>query len=187
MTYLRVALTCLRDRIVLGDARRVSASHRNCMHLYTDASFEGGHGGLGALLYNSNGLLLRWFSEDLDQDEISSPNVEGKEGFIYELEALAAVRGVLDLCSQLRHTDVVLFLDNDAALRALIKSNSSSPVLQALLVKLNEFEIANDLSIWFERIASASNPADAPSRGEVKHLPASFRIRLDRHVLLRAM
>ena len=157
------------------------------MHLYTDASFEGGRGGLGVLLCNSNGLLLRWFSEDLDQDEISSLNVVGKEGFIYELEALAAVRGVLDLCTQLWHTDVVFFLDNDAALRALIKSNSSSPVLQALLVKLNEFKVANDLNIWFERMASASNPADSPSRGEVKHLPVSFRIRLDHHNLLHAM
>ena len=176
---LRIALTYLRDRIVLGDARRVSASHRNCMHLYTDASFEGGRGGLAAVLYNSSGLLLRCV--------ISSLNVEGKEGFIYELEALAAVRGVLDLCTQLRRTDVVLFLDNDAALRALILSNSSSSVLQVLLVKLNEFEIANDLNIWFERIASASNPADSPSRGEVKHLLVSFQVRLNHRNLLHAM
>ena len=77
------------------------------MHLYT----EGGRGGLGAVLRNSSGLLPRWFSEDLDQDVISSLNVEGKEVFIYELEALAAVRGVLDLCTQLRHTDLVLFPD----------------------------------------------------------------------------
>ena len=67
--------------------------------------------------------------------------MEGKDGFIYELEALAAVRGVLDLCTQVVHTDLVLFLDNDAALRALIKSSSSSPVLQELLRALNEFEV----------------------------------------------
>ena len=59
---LRAALNYLRDRIVLGDARVVSASHRNCVHLYTDASFENGRGGLGALLCNSSGLLLRWFT-----------------------------------------------------------------------------------------------------------------------------
>ena len=130
---LRTALNYLRDRIVLGDARVVSASHRNCMHLYTDASFENGRGGLGALLCNPSGLLLRWFAEVLDQEVISALNVEGKDGFIYELEALAAVRGVLDLCTQVVRTDLVLFLDNDAALRALIKSSSSSPVLQELL------------------------------------------------------
>ena len=174
---LRAALVYLRDRIVLGDARVVSAAHRNCMHLYTDASFENGRGGLGAVLYNSDGLLLRWFAETLDQEMISSLNVEGKKGFIYELEALAAVRGVLDLCTKLVHTDLVLFLDNDAALRALIKSNSSSPVLQALLLRLNEFEMAHDVNIWFERIASASNPADAPSRDDTSHLPPSFRVR----------
>ena len=35
----------------------------NCMHLHTDASFEQGEGGLGAVLFNSGGLLLQWFAE----------------------------------------------------------------------------------------------------------------------------
>ena len=68
-------------------------------------------------------------------------------------------------------------------LRALIKGNSSSPVLQALLVELHDFEISNDLNMWFERIASASNPANAPS-GDVKRLPVSFRVRLSQRNLL---
>ena len=93
------------------------------------------------MLYNSHGLLLRWFAEVLYQEAISALNVEGKGGFIYELEALAAARGVLDLCTQVAHTDLVLFLDNDAALRALLKSSSSSPVLQELLLVLSEFEV----------------------------------------------
>ncbi|CAE7252362.1 unnamed protein product [Symbiodinium pilosum] len=92
----------------------------------------------GRLLFAENQI----FGGSLpDQEVISSLNVEGKDGFIYELEALAAVRGVLDLCTQVVHTDLVLFLDNDAALRALIKSSSSSPVLQELLRALNEFEV----------------------------------------------
>ena len=62
---LCTALTYLRDRIVLGAARSVSSAHRNSMLLETDASFEQGQGGLGAVLYNSSGLLLRWFAETL--------------------------------------------------------------------------------------------------------------------------
>ena len=153
---------------------------------FTPTPFENGRGGLGALLCNSSGLLLRWFAEVLDQEVISALNVEGKDGFIYELEALAAVRGVLDLCTQVVRTHLVLFLDNDAALRALIKSSSGSPVLQELLRVLNDFEVAHDLNIWFERIASASNPADAPSRDDTAHLPASFRVRLSLGNLLHA-
>ena len=123
---------------------------------------------------------------DLDQEVISALHVEGKDGFVYELEALAAVRGVLDLCTRVRRTDAVLFLDNDAALRALIKSSSSSPALQTLLSELIEFEISHDLNIWFKRIASASNPADAPSLGDIKHLPLSFRVGLNQQDLLHS-
>ena len=105
-----------------------------------------------------------WFSETLSPSLISDPNVEGKEGFLYELEALVAVRGVLDLCGQLRHTGLVLFLDNDPALRPLVKSSSSSPLLQSLFDELNQLEIAIDLNTWFGRAPSASNPADVPSK-----------------------
>ena len=69
----------------------------------------------------------------LNREKVSALNVEGKDGLIYELEALLGWRGVLDLCSQLWRTDLVLFLDNDAALRALVKSSSSSPFAKCIV------------------------------------------------------
>ena len=36
---LVTALLYLRDRVILGSPRVVSAAHRNCLHLYTDASY----------------------------------------------------------------------------------------------------------------------------------------------------
>ena len=91
-------------------------------------------------------------------------NVECKTGFIYELETIAAVQGVLALCAQVKHTDLILFCDNEAALSALIKCRSDSPTVKSALLDLTVFEEARDLNIWFERVASSSNPADAPSK-----------------------
>ena len=78
-------------------------------------------------------------------------------------------------------------LDKDLNLQALwLEWKSFSPLLQALLSELNEVEISHDLNIWFERIPSASNPADVPSRGDIKHLPINFRVRLNPCSLLHA-
>ena len=98
------------------------------------------------------------------------------KGFIYELEAIAAVQGVLALCKNVKHSDVVLFCDNEAGLSALIKCKSEAPTVKSALLELTMFEEEHDLNIWFERVASSSNPADAPSRGITSHLPQSFRV-----------
>ena len=48
--------------------------------------------------------------------------------------------------------------------------------MAAQLSKLSEFEDASCLSIWFERVASAANPADGPSRNAVADLPSWLRV-----------
>ena len=76
---LLAALLYLRDRVILGAPRVVSAAHRNCIHLFTDASYEEGKGGLGAILFSSSGLILRWVSKTLSADAVASLNVECKK------------------------------------------------------------------------------------------------------------
>ena len=41
----------------------------------TDASLEKGRSGLGAILYNSQGLMVNWFSEEVPEDVVSPLNV----------------------------------------------------------------------------------------------------------------
>ena len=72
--------------------------------------------------------------------------------------------------------DIILFCDNEAALAALITCRSDSPVVAQHLLALTNFEDHSGCQIWFERVASASNPADAPSRS-VGSLNEAFRIR----------
>ena len=104
------ALLFLRDRVVLDEPRKVSASKRMCYHLYTDASLEGGVSGLGGILYNTSQLVVCWYAEQVDKELLSSINLEDKDGFIYEMEVCAAVQGVCRLCCKLRSADIVIFL-----------------------------------------------------------------------------
>eukprot|EP00439_Symbiodinium_sp_Y106_P028738 s8323_g3.t1 len=65
---LKEALAFLKEHVVQGPDRVVHCAFRNCFHVYSDASFESNGGGVGALAYNANGLLLSWFGEELSND-----------------------------------------------------------------------------------------------------------------------
>ena len=177
------ALLYLRDRVVLDEPRRVTTAKRMCYHLYTDASLEGGASGLGGILFNTSQLVINWFAETVCASLLETINPDGKEGFIYEMEVCAAVQGVCSLCTSLRSADIVLFCDNEAALAALIACKSDSPFVTAQLSELCNLEAALDLSIWFERVPSASNPADEPSRMKLDRLAASSRVRWSPEIL----
>ncbi|CAE7445083.1 unnamed protein product [Symbiodinium sp. CCMP2592] len=179
---LRASLTFLRDRVVLGKPRCVDSSLRQVYHVYTDASYDDQGGGLGGLVYDFKGLCLAWFSEVVTSKDLEIINPDGKLTLIYELETLAAVLGAT-LIPNLRHCDIVLFVDNEASLAALIRGQSDCPFVQSLLSRLFQAEEERDLAIWFERVRSESNPADAPSRGD-HSFPAFSRRRFNVQSLL---
>ncbi|CAE7560207.1 unnamed protein product [Symbiodinium sp. CCMP2592] len=174
---LTEALLFLKDRVLHGEARIIRACDRPTYHLFTDASYEADMpAGLGGILYSDGGLLLRWYSESADTDVLEAINKEGKQGLIYELEACAAVQGVVQLCSSLNDCNLICY-DNEAALAALIKCASESPVVASQLNKLSMLEDEKGISIWFERVESSANPADDPSRFVLSKLPVNFRVR----------
>lgn len=175
---LKDALTFLREHIMLGPERIVHCAFRNCFHVYSDTSFEPSGGGVGALAYNSLGLLLGWFGEELSLDTLAVINPDGKATLIYELECYAAVMSLLRLGSSWSDADVILFLDNEASLASLINGKSDSLFVQSLLDALFEWECESRCNVWFERVPSHSNPADDPSRG-IFPMQSGLRARLD--------
>ena len=172
------ALLFLRDRVLLGEPRRIEAKVRKKLCIFTDASHEAEGGGLGGIMYDSAGQILEWFSEWLSGEDLVPFGSQDKEGIIYELELFAAIRGAEHLLRNTRHHDVVLFCDNEAALACLIGGRADGEVAAALLSKLIELEESHDICFWFEWVASQCNPADAPSRRDVRNLPSAARTRL---------
>ena len=61
---------------------------------------------------------------------------------------------------------MIFYIDNNAVRDALIKGSSPICDLFGMLSLCSYFISRSHLSVWFTRVASSSNPADAPSRGE---------------------
>lgn len=71
---LRDSLTFLRDRVLYGESRKILADVGRVYHLHTDASFEGGAGGFGGILFDGNGAMLSFFFESMSPDDVSLLN-----------------------------------------------------------------------------------------------------------------
>ena len=118
---LCAALTYLRDRIVLGDARK--KVWVLCLIIPVDFCCDG----------SRKTWIRKW----------SLPStLRARNGFIYELKALAAARGVLNLCMHPIAAHRLGAFLGQCSPTSLIKSSSSSPLLQILLSDLTSFSFA---------------------------------------------
>eukprot|EP00972_Heterocapsa_arctica_P020290 2994070-Heterocapsa_arctica.AAC.1 len=61
---------------------------------------------------------------------------------------------------RLRGREVIHFVDNNSAKDALIKASSSHPASEAVVAKVWEQEVQEQVSSWYDRVPSPSNPAD---------------------------
>ena len=161
---LRRALIFLRDRVLVSQPKVVSCQYKDVRHIYTDACFEVSLAGVGGVAYDGNAVPLGFFSQSLDASAVEQIRQPGQENVIAELEALALLAGVRVWLRGLSDLQVVLFCDNDSVLASLIKLGSNNAFVCAIASLLADFEAESRISLWFERVPSASNPADAPSR-----------------------
>ncbi|CAE7403450.1 pol [Symbiodinium sp. CCMP2592] len=172
---LAEALLFLKDRVLHGEARMIRACDRPTYHLFTDASYEADvPAGLGGILYSDGGLLLRWYSESVDTDVLEAINKEGKKGLIYELEACAAVQGVVQLCNSLNDCNLICYCDNEAALAALIRCASESPVVASQLNKLSMLEDEKGISVWRRAVVLAASDLEWGVASSAFHLQDVF-------------
>ena len=96
--------------------------------------------------------------------------VSNCETVIYELEALAVVLALKTFEGALHNRCGVIFTDNSGVHGSFVHCWSDNPVGNALAhaAALKEFEL--HAFLYCDRLASPSNPADAPSRGDVPYL-----------------
>ena len=91
----------------------------------------------------------------------------------FGFELSAAAGAILSLESRLPNRSVAIYLDNNAALSALICGDSAAPVAANLIALLWHIVAHRNISIWFERVTPTANIADLPSRR--KPLPFTHR------------
>ena len=68
--------------------------------------------------------------------------------------------------SELRGKNVGVFTDNQAAQASFVECFTENSVAVGVVVSSCQLEEELEISCWYERVNTASNVADEPSRGE---------------------
>ena len=107
------------------------------------------------------------------------------ENPIAAIELLAVVLGMRLWRSIVAECACIVFVDNDAARHALIRAYSPNLELCGLCELAAREESRGQMLCYFERVASAANIGDAPSRGiapaRVPGWPVAARTHLHHH------
>ena len=67
----------------------------------------------------------------------------------------------------------IIFVDNEGTKFSMLKARSDICVVDALVEQFAIFESKSQVLTWIDRVASKSNIADKPSRGDIEELIAN--------------
>ena len=132
--------------------------------IFTDGAEESVIG-VGGLLLDAAAAGSEHFGGIVDDRIVKSWLEEGnKQRAIHQAEVYPALIALGLWAERLRGRRIILFVDNDAAKECLIKGTTRSKASAKLVTDFWTKAAECELYIWVERVASAANPADAPSR-----------------------
>jgi hypothetical protein len=97
-------------------------------------------------------------------DSLRQEFLEDSKHPIYELELFPVLLALRVWQEKLLGSQVVFFLDNDAARSSLIRAEGATRLASAIVNQFVKLESTLKCFPWFARVPSASNPADDASR-----------------------
>ena len=155
-------LQAFKASFAKGALRCIDVRMQETVYLFTDAHYELGKGGLGAVVFNERGEVLAWFGMSLREEERVGLNVDDKEQIITELE-------VLVLLASLRRKHLLAFVDNEGAQCSILRGRSLDGVLNAISHEVALLEDSLGNIAWYSRVPSASNPAVVQRKKWMRH------------------
>ena len=159
---------CDSTLVTLGRCKPRSLSWHSPHHpilLFTDAAFEEGAAGIGAVLVDTLGGRPEVYDGQVPEDLIRHWQSTGQQQVISQAELAVVVAMRRMLKERLLGRRVIYFVDNEAARFSLLKGTSGKESMQQLTASFHSVDLSFPSIAWVERIPSESNPADAPSRG----------------------
>ena len=161
---LSTFVQCLRT----NRPRVIQSKWQDQFLIFTDASFEPTNvdrtAGLGGLLFNSAGHPLVYFSFVLSTSDLEKLGYPPKKTVILEAEMLAMLIAIDIWGPILFGCPVIIFVDNNSARDICISGSARSFPATRLISELLVLEDHHNISPWYTRVPSRSNPADLPSR-----------------------
>ena len=133
--------------------------------VFTDGSWEKGEAGIGAVVLDQYTETRRVFAGVVEEPLIELWTKQTKHIICQiELYTMVLIRWLLK--DFMRDRRCIFFVDNEAARFAAIKGSSDSATMKSLVRAFLAYDLTHPVFAWIERVASASNPADPPSRGK---------------------
>ena len=126
---------------------------------------------VGAILVNPEGELSQYFSEKVPQ-RLMSKLLSQSSHPIFELELLPVGCAMALWGPLLKHSQCVVYLDNEAAKGALSNAATNTEHGQRIIQKFVQDELQYQIKMWFARVPTSSNLADKPSRLDTSELDA---------------
>ena len=111
----------------------------------------------------------------LDYKHIELLGYPVKKTVIFEAEMVAVLLAMKLWGSSLTHKPCVFFIDNNAARDISISGHARTEPGKTLASMLLLLEDSIGVIAWYARVASASNIADAPSRGSTDGIAVPCR------------
>jgi len=139
--------------------------HESNIVVFTDGSFENGVGLWGAVILDDATGQRDVFCGQVPDVLIKGWNRLAGEQVISQIEAYAALLVRWYFRKQWTGRKAIFFQDNDAARYSLIKAASSSASMMLIVQAFHVVDASFPMMAWIERVPSASNIADWPSRG----------------------
>ena len=162
-----LALTLHRQLLHDGRPRELRPTTGKVSFVQTDACYDQVDGkvlaGIGAVLFDSEGKPLRYFSQKLSDEMVRTLNPHDRKTAIYECEFFALACSLL-LWGDLMGGSAVIYTDNNALGDSLISCNTSNGVGRTILVASLALEFNKQICPWYARVPTDSNLADGPSR-----------------------
>ena len=139
---------------------------RDIVHIWTDGSWEGGVGGLGAVFYDAASGRGRVFQGCAPQLALETWRGDVGDHLICQIELFAVLGVRMHLRQELRQRRVIFWIDNESARLCLVRGYSKSRSMDCLMRAYAQLEDKEPCFAWYARVPSHSNIADAPSRFE---------------------
>ena len=142
--------------------------------VFTDGAYEPEGesflGSAGAVIIDPITGLRRVFQVEVPEILCNHWRRFGSKQLIMYLELWPILVFLAAYSTSFINPRMIFYIDNNAVRDALIKG--SSPVCDVfnMLALCSYFISGSQIGAWFTRVASASNPADAPSRNEAKKM-----------------
>lgn len=134
----------------------------------------------GAIIFFSTGSNPRAFGSEINDalcDEWTRE--ENKSQLVTEAELLPTLLCLRLWSQQLRECKILFFIDSEPAKHSLIRGMSNtvscSNIVRAFYTELDLLKSF----VWFTRVPSISNPADAPSRLDIQSVVTDFGALVD--------